>query len=569
MTPMRFLPVRDDALLIELRDLEHTLSVFDALTRHTVPGVNELVPGARTILVCYRPSAITPEQIVAIVEQLDLTSTGTPPAPLVEIAVHYNGEDLADVARLLGRSPEEIIDLHTGSHYTVGFTGFAPGFAYLTGGNPLLNVPRRDSPRTRIPSGAVALGGTFSGIYPRQSPGGWQLIGSTDAPLWDLQRLLPALLQPGDRVRFIDVTGTARPPAREPELEAVIGGEVPALEVVTPGMLTVLEDLGRPGFAAMGVSTSGAVDTVSLRTANHLLGNTPGTAALEVADGGLSVRARGEQVIAVTGAVTALIVTQTDGRSRIAPFAAPFALRSGEVLTLGTPAQGVRSYVAVRGGFDIDPVLGSLSTDLLAGLGPKALSKEMVLPVRAIARGVATVALPESVNAGHNSGLFAHGSARAELPAGTNAEPEIVTLDIVLGPRTDWFTPEAISALAGEQWTVTPESNRVGLRLAGKPIERIVRQDLPAELPSEGTVCGALQIPPNGQPVLFLADHPLTGGYPVIGAVASYHLPRAAQLAAGTTVRFNPLADFAEYPGGQSAGNSTVVDRMSPSRAIR
>lgn len=568
MTQMRFLPVRDDALLIELKDLDQTLSVFEALARRTLPGVNELVPGARTILVCYRPSAITPEQIVAAVEQLDLTSKSTPPAPLVEIEVNYDGEDLADVALLLGMSPQKIIDLHTGSQYTVGFTGFAPGFAYLTGGHPLLNVPRRDSPRTRIPAGAVALGGAFSGIYPRQSPGGWQLIGSTLAPMWDLKRLLPALLQPGDRVRFIDVTGSVRrpPPARVTEVEAVIGEEVPALLVVTPGMLTVLEDLGRPGFAAMGVSTSGAVDTVSLRTANHLLGNTAGTAALEVADGGLSVRARGEQVIAVTGAATTLTVSQTDGRSRIAPFAAPFALRSGEMLTLGSPARGVRSYLAVRGGFDIDPVLGSLSSDLLAGLGPKILSTGMVLPVRTISRGVAAVALPESGQQGHDPVLFADDSARAEPPIESNIEPEIVTLDIVLGPRADWFTPEAVSALARKHWTVTPESNRVGLRLAGDPLERIIRHDLPAELPSEGTVCGALQIPPNGQPVLFLADHPLTGGYPVIGAVASYHLPRAAQLAAGASVRFNPIADFAEYLSSQSVG--TAASRTSPSRAM-
>lgn len=528
---LRCLPVRDDALLLELDDLDQTLALFDALSRDPLPGTGELIPGARTILVFYRPSALTPAQILTWAAGRDLSHRAQGESRLIEIPVRYDGEDLGEVAHLLHVEPHEVVAMHTGSDYLVGFTGFAPGFAYLSGGHPALDVPRRSSPRTRIPAGTVALAGTFSGVYPRESPGGWQLIGTTDVPMWDLRRQRPALLQPGDRVRFIDVTDAP------PRLVTPVAGSArsvpgavsepaePALVVRSPGMLTVLEDLGRPGFASMGVSASGALDPVSLREANRLVGNPAGAGCLEIAHGGLRAHAHGEMVLSVTGAPTPLTVHGVDGRARHPRFGRPFALQSGEELALGTPETGVRSYLAVRGGFDVPLVLGSLSTDVLAGLGPAPIGQGSVLPVREPAAGIAPVSLPEA------------------LPRTHPRPGEEVVLDIVLGPRTDWFTPDAVQALTGQAWTVTPRSNRVGLRLEGEPLCRAVT----GELPSEGAVSGALQIPPNGQPVLFLADHPLTGGYPIIGAVTRYDLPRAGQLAAGSTVRFRPIAPFVHY----------------------
>jgi biotin-dependent carboxylase-like uncharacterized protein len=421
----------------------------------------------------------------------------------------------------------------------VGFTGFAPGFAYLSGGHPDLDVPRRSSPRTRIPAGSVALAGAFSGVYPRESPGGWQLIGTTEARMWDLARDQPALLLPGDRVRFVDVTATAAGPRKSvtaasagapDNVEATHG-----LEIVSPGMLTLLQDLGRPGYASMGVSTSGALDPVSLREANRLVGNPAGTAALELTFGGLRLRARGEQVLAVTGAPVPLRIAGPTG-TRTASTGRPFALGDGEELEAGAPSAGIRSYLAVRGGFDLPPVLGSLSTDVLAGLGPEPVTAGTVLPVAVTPRGIAAVALPEptAVITG------ATGTTGADAAA---ADPAEVVLDIVLGPRTDWFSADALDSLTGQSWLVSPRSNRVGLRLEGDPLTRVID----AELPSEGTVSGAIQIPPNGQPVLFLADHPLTGGYPVIGAVITAHLPVAGQLPPGARIRFRPVGPFAEY----------------------
>jgi KipI family sensor histidine kinase inhibitor len=535
---MRFLPVRDDALLIELDDQATTLALFDSLSSDPVAGTGDLIPGARTLLVSYRPSAVTPERIARVARSRDLGSRVAGDGTLLEIPVSYDGEDLDEIAALLGLSVAEIVRLHTGQEYAVGFTGFAPGFAYLSGGHPALDVPRRSSPRTRIPAGSVALAGTFSGVYPRESPGGWQLIGTTEARMWDLARDQPALLLPGDRVRFIDVTGTTAGPAASsaaavpPAAVAEAPGAEPdmahGLEILTPGMLTLLQDTGRPGYASMGVSTSGALDPVSLRAANRLVGNAAGAACLEITFGGLRLRARGEQVLALTGAPAPLHIDGPDGR-RSVDAGRPFALGAGDELTVGAPTAGIRSYLAVRGGFDLQPVLGSLSTDVLAGLGPDPVTAGTVLPVATPQRGLAVVTLPEPQT----------GAGLPDIDAGT-AE---VVLDVVLGPRTDWFSADAVASLTGQSWLVSPRSNRVGLRLEGDPLTRVVD----AELPSEGTVSGAIQIPPNGQPVLFLADHPLTGGYPVIGAVATHHLPLAGQLPPGARIRFRPLGPFAEY----------------------
>jgi len=566
---MRFLPVRDDALLIELDDLETTLALFDSLTSDPIPGTGEMIPGARTLLVSYRPSAVSPEQIVASARSRELGGRVAGAGSLIEIPVEYNGEDLAEVAELLGITPADVVRMHTGQDYAVGFTGFAPGFAYLSGGHPDLDVPRRSSPRTKIPAGSVALAGTFSGVYPRESPGGWQLIGTTPAEMWDLSRDRPALLLPGDRVRFVDVsrsTGsmsataeTVTPSAgadastdTDAERQGTTGAQSQVdfgLEILAPGMLTLLQDLGRPGYASMGVSSSGALDAVSLREANRLVGNDAGNGCLELTFGGLRMLARGEHVIALTGAPVPLTVTSSaatipaesstavtspaasdDARptSRSVPFGQPFALSDGEELVVGAPTSGIRSYLAVRGGFDIDPVLGSLSTDVLAGVGPNAVTAGTVLPVGTVARGIPSVAWPDTAGAS----------------AATDAESSSdIVLDVVLGPRTDWFSADAVDSLTGQSWLVSQKSNRVGLRLEGESLTRVID----AELPSEGTVSGAIQIPPNGQPVLFLADHPLTGGYPVIGSVATYHLPRAGQLPPGARIRFRPIGPFAEF----------------------
>ncbi|GAA6118451.1 5-oxoprolinase subunit PxpB [Acidovorax sp. FG27] len=538
---MRFLPVNLNALLVELDDLDQTLALLASLRREPIAGIEELVPAARTLLVQFRPSAQSFASLVDAIARRDVSAAAERSDTLVEIPVRYDGEDLAEVAQLLGITPEEVVRRHTGSEYTVAFTGFAPGFGYLVGGHPSLDVPRRATPRTRIAAGSVGLAGTFSGVYPQASPGGWQIIGTTPLAMWDIDRQPPALLQPGFRVRFVDIAAKkiaagagassaggqkdlqSATPARLPDPSGLHGT---ALQVLTPGLQTVFQDLGRPGQAGQGVSASGAMDRAACRAASRLVGNAPGHAAgdacLETVNGGLRLQSRGDTVVAVTGAEGPLTLTTAAGRSWPVARWQPLALADGDVLSVGEPVAGTRSYVAVRGGFAVAPVLGSRATDTLARVGPPALAPGDVLAVRPAPRGAIV--------------------GPAESPPGDLPTLQAdVVLDVVLGPRTDWFTPEALELLARQRWQVTPQSNRVGIRLAGEaPLARAVA----GELPSEGTATGAIQVPPSGQPVLFLADHPLTGGYPVIGCVAPHHLDRAGQIPVGAWVRFNPSRAF-------------------------
>jgi len=276
-----------------------------------------------------------------------------------------------------------------------------------------------------------------------------------------------------------------------------------ALEVVSPGPSTTVQDAGRPGQAALGVGRSGACDRRAYALANRLVGNPPGAAVLEATFGGLEVRARGDLLVATAGARCA------GGW----PHAAPTRLRDGDVLRLGLPVTGVRTCVAVRGGLVVEPVLGSRSTDLLAGLGPPVPAAGTVLPV-----GPATGPLP-----------LVDVAPVAEPAAGD------VVLTVLPGPRRDWFDDGAWTQL-GSRWEVTSESNRVGLRLDGAPLTR----SSSGELPSEGMVRGAVQVPPSGLPVLFLADAPVTGGYPVLAYVTDDDVDRAAQLRPGQGVRLRP-----------------------------
>jgi biotin-dependent carboxylase-like uncharacterized protein len=280
------------------------------------------------------------------------------------------------------------------------------------------------------------------------------------------------------------------------------------LTVLASGPLTTVQDRGRPGWASIGVTRSGAADRQAAALANRLVGNDAAAAVLEVTVGGLQVRAGRTLLVAVSGAPAPVTV---DGRA--APFDAPLTLRPGQVLGLGNPAVGLRSYLAVRGGIGVPPVLGSRSTDTLSGLGPAPLRPGDVLPVGALAAAEPVVDV---------------------APVGAPSSRPV--LRVLPGPRRDWLAPAAWTALTAEDWTVTPDSDRVGLRLAGPRLDR-ARTD---ELPSEGLVPGAVQVPPDGAPVLFLVDHPVTGGYPVLAVVTTDDLPAAAQLRPGDRVRFRP-----------------------------
>jgi KipI family sensor histidine kinase inhibitor len=559
--PLRILPAGDTAVLVELEDLPGTLRLFQAVQQHPLKGVEEVVPAARTLLLTFRPAAVSAAQVAAHIRRLsasfDHRADALPASAsgrLVEIPVRYDGEDLEEVAALLGIGVSELIERHTGSEYQAAFAGFAPGFVYLAEGHPSFQIPRRAAPRTRVPAGSVAMAGNFSAVYPADSPGGWQLLGVTPLRMWDLQRAEPALVQPGFRVRFADMARSralvSLPTAQQTPTATVAveasprPGLTQSLRFTATGLQTLVQDLGRLGKTGMGVSVSGALDRGALRAANRIVGNPVDAAALENVLGGLRLICQGHAVVAVTGASAPLTLTGANGQIQHVPAYQPIALDDGDSLTIGTPEAGVRCYLAVRGGLAIEPVLDSCATDTLAQIGPAPLRAGAVVVVG----GAIPVERLSAVSTDHVP------------PGALPIAGDVVVLDVLLGPRTDWFTPQAQDHLLTGLWTVTPQSNRVGMRLHGEvPLARSHH----GELPSEGTVVGALQVPANGQPVLFLADHPLTGGYPVIGAVASHHLDLAAQIPVGARLRFRAVGVFAEIEDAAALTGARSLDPAS------
>lgn len=283
------------------------------------------------------------------------------------------------------------------------------------------------------------------------------------------------------------------------------------IRVERVGPLATIQDLGRPGWFDSGVGIAGAADRASLRLANRLVGNAEGAAGIEVLLGGLELLAERHLTVAVTGAPAPAAV---DGCPMGA--ASVLEIEAGQRLRLGWATSGLRTYVAVRGGIEVPPVLGSRSRDTLSGIGPDPLRVGDVLPVGPPPRlhpivDVAPVAAP-------GSGLL--------------------TVRAVPGPRADWFADTA--ALFVGEWAVSPDTDRIGARLDRRAGPELTRR-VTGELSTEGMALGSVQVPPSGQPVVFLADHPITGGYPVIAVVIDADVDLVAQARPGQALRFRPF----------------------------
>jgi biotin-dependent carboxylase-like uncharacterized protein len=386
-----------------------------------------------------------------------------------------------------------------------------------------------------VPAGAVGLAAGFTGAYPRETPGGWRLIATTSAVLFDPGAASPALLEPGARVVFRParaeaVAGSsgeeppvrsqpASPTAAHPDADAQgahhasapavrTDARRPGVRVVEPGLLATIQDLGRPGAASLGVAPSGALDRGALRTANRLVGNPERTAGIEVTMGGFRAVASDDLWFAVAGAWGPV---RLDGHA-VDPYEAHRWPRGAE-LHLDWFAHGARAYLAVRGGFDGSTVLDSRSTDLMAGLGPRPLHAGDAVGVR----NEASLPIPPT----------------AIAPWSAPHDDELV-VELAPGARADWFTASGLTALYESVWTVSNAADRVGVRLDGPVLERARL----GELPSEGMVPGALQVPPTGRPTILLADGPVTGGYPVIAVATDAALDAIAQARPGTRIRF-------------------------------
>jgi KipI family sensor histidine kinase inhibitor len=531
-------PLGDSAVVIAVSETISTdtaarvREIAIEISRKPPRGVVDVVPAFGQIAVFFEPTQAAAFQelagaLTALVERAE-TAVVSAPTRIVEIPVCYGGEygpDLDQVAAHAGKLPREVISLHSGAEYVVQAIGFSPGFPYLGGLPAELAAPRRATPRPSVPAGSVGIGGAQTGIYPLETPGGWNLIGRTPRRLFDASRAEPALLGAGDHVRFraippdeyervvrseAELSAGAAPPDEEPEPDEGQGSASSAsahdfasgFEVVRAGMYTTVQDSGRRGHRSRGVPLSGAADYFALRVANLLVGNDEHDAGLEFTLVGPELRFLRDTVIAICG-----------GEFDDLPEWRPVAVRAGTKLRIGAARRGCRGYLAIAGGIAVEPVLGSRSTYVRAGMGGhegRMLKDGDVLPVPQVERAFRD-----------------HWRIDERILPRYSA---MATVRVLPGPQVSEFD----SDWTDRPFTISTQSDRMGMRLMGVALQRSTASDLLSLPVSPGTI----QVPPDGLPIVLLADAQTIGGYPQVAYVITVDLPVMAQLRPGDEVRF-------------------------------
>lgn len=519
---MTLFPLGDAALVVSLGEradeaaVAQVRAVAAQIMAGHVAGVTDVVPAFASVAVFYEPAvaadyATMAAKVAELAGQVDATAARLEPRR-VEIPVCYGGEfgpDLSLVAERAGVSPEQVRTLHRETEYWVQAIGFAPGFPYLGGLPPTLATPRRATPRTLVPAGSVAIGGAQTGIYPFATPGGWNIIGRTPSALFDANQTEPALLRMGDRVSWREVSQAefallaraSGKPERTPNVDASGRGRIVTLKA---GAMTTVQDLGRVGHRAAGVPASGAVDAMALRVANLVVGNAEGAAGLEFTLLGPTLRFERDAVVALSGGDFGL------------PRWRPLHVQAGEVLSCGAARSGCRGYLSVAGGIDVPQVLGSRSTYAKAGFG-----------------GAGGRALRDGDELQIAETPLASAGRWAVDPRILPAYASAPTVRVVPGRHTEEFSAEWL----GREFKVTAKSDRMGVRLAGLALAR----DRVEELTSMPVAPGTIQVPPDGQPIVLLAEAQTIGGYPQVGHVVTVDLPLMGQVRRGDTVRFEMI----------------------------
>jgi KipI family sensor histidine kinase inhibitor len=519
VTAARFRRAGDRALLAYPpgADDAETSARVSALDRalHARPpaGIVETVPAVRSLLVLYQPDVLSFDGACShLARAAAEPAADEEPGRLHLVPVTYGGDhgpDLDEVARACGLDADGFVAEHAAREYRALMLGFRPGFAYLGWLPEALRTRRRATPRVSVPAGSVAVAGLQTAVYPSASAGGWNLIGRTGAVLFDPLRDPPALVAPHDRVRFVPRADALEPDPGTAD-RAVLGAAI--VEVLDGGWLTTVQDRGRPGYRRFGVASAGVLDPLAADAANAAVGNTGDAALLECTGGGLALRFLAATRFAIAGADLGATLERADLGVWRVPLGASVFARTGNVLRFGERVRGCRAYVALGGGVDVPRRLGSRSTDLTGGFGGyggRPLRGGDRLSLGWLAGVPGTTPLPEA--------------------------DDDVTVRVVLGPQDDHFAHATIERFLGSEWVVGSDSDRAGCRLAGPALEHAG----PAEIASEGMVPGSIQVPPDGRPIVMLADGPTTGGYPKIATVVADDLARLAQVVPGAgRVRF-------------------------------
>lgn len=523
MSGPRVLPLGNTGFCVELGETldSGTNAKVRALDRDLAerpfPGFVEAVPTLRSLLVVYDPRDARPAVVAReLAARLGLASAPLPPGRLHEVPTLYGadaGPDLPALARARGLAERDVVRLHASSEYVAFMLGFKPGFAYLGLLPAELQCPRHPTPRVHVPAGAVAVAGRQTGIYPVSSPGGWQLIGRSSLRLFDPFRAQPALFAPGDRVRFVPV---AELPPLGPNPPPPHATTHPVAVVLEPGLLTTIQDAGRPGHRRLGVGGAGPLDAPAHAAANRAVGNAEDAAALECTVAGPALEFLAPVYFALTGADLGAVLERADLGAWPVPRGAAVLARPGNRLRFTGRRSGCRAYLALRGGIEVPAVLGSRATDLTSAFG-----------------GLAGRALRADDRLGTGPKAAAAASASGGVLHSTS-----VTLRVVPGPQADHFDAATTARFFSDRFRVAASSDRVGCRLEGEPLAHRGA----GEILSDGMLPGSIQVPPDGQPILMLQDGPTTGGYPKIATVIAADLPLVAQLVPGEgEIRFEPV----------------------------
>ncbi len=551
MSAARVREAGDSALLLELdatnssppsSDLDwnvtaHAIAVADEVRRRGLAGVRDVVSTFRSVAVFFDPLATDVAALAAALHEAAHAEpaeagsyghlgfdVGAGFSRLIDVPVVYGGDsgpDLEDVAAFAGCTPEAAIDRHASRTYRVFMLGFLPGFTYMGSVDETIAAPRRATPRVRVPAGSVGIAGRQTGIYPRESPGGWQIIGRTVLQVFDAERTPPALFAPGDEVRFVPVAVDVA--AGFSRLNASATSRLKAtptnrwVTVLRPGLLTTVQDSGRWGYQDQGVPVSGPMDPVAHRLANAVVGNPRDAAALEATLLGPELLLEQDTTIAVAGAD----LRPTLGGSDL-PQDTPVRCRAGAVLRFGERRSGARACVAFDGGIATAPVLGSRATHLLSargGVEGRALKAGDRIPLGAARARVDLKVGPYTRNVEGKTGMGRAGARVRVLP----------------GPQADRFARDAFDLLQRTRFAISPQSDRMGYRLTG---DRAIVRATDGAMISDAAFVGALQVPPSGDPILLMGDRQTTGGYPQIAIVITADLPLAAQLLPGDWIEF-------------------------------
>jgi len=505
---MEWRALGDSAWLFEADDddaprrLNRVLKLGSLLTSERIPQVLDVVSSFASVAVYFDPA--DGQTVLAWLSALECLGSGGAcgAGRMVEIPVVYG--DLEELPRVLGRSRDEIVRLHSSALYTVAALGFAPGFSYLAGLPLELSLPRLSTPR-KVEAGSVAIAGGQAGIYPCASQGGWHILGKTSTEMFRPEAEEPSLLRPGDSVRFVPVKeakAKRRPPG---ELRVTDG----ALEIIEPGPMTTVQDLGRKGFRHLGVTLGGAADPISQRVANRLVGNPDGAAVLECCLRGPVLKFHQSSRIAFVG--------WADLRS-----GSVIEVAAGGEIDLRGRMRSVRGYVAIAGGIDVPHVIGSRSTDLRSGFGGFRGRTLM-------AGDRLSIGPPRD---GPKPGRWRVGWPDAPVPG------RMIELRFLPGMQMDWFRSGAQRAFRSTEFAVSTMSDRMGVRLEGAALDLAELR----EMVSQPVVPGSVQVPSNGKPIALMPECQTIGGYPQIGHVISADLPKLARAWPGTQVRFREVS---------------------------